>query len=146
MFSAGLSFLPPFCVPVSDASQVIYLFHLPVCFNVSLAASCVVVPCAPWWFSYCHNTWTSVSPTVATLTSIANPPVNLPTCKFSQSLSVLVLLLWSSPAWTSLENSQNWFLLRAKRLLSLLLQKKNKKLKNSFCSLNGGFDGLQTLD
>lgn len=120
-------------------------YLLPLCVIVSLASHrhwwvmpCVVISCAPWSFfllsqcrslCFAHSGRSSYSHLSknAVAHAISNPPVNLPTCKFSQSLSVLVTLLWSSPGWTLLESSQNRFFYL--RLLNLLLEKRPKSSK-----------------
>lgn len=135
MFSAGLSFLSPFCAPVSDSLRVIYLFSPSLVSHVLRCCSlCSLV--ISWLsqhlnFCFAHSGRSSYSTRIwkRCCSRYHTLSVTLPTCKFSQSLSVWVTLLWSSAAWTLLENSQNWFLLRAKRLLSLLLQKKEQKEK-----------------
>lgn len=117
------TFFPPhFCVPVFDWSQVIYLFHLVFYQSASLSSSSsqsvvsFVLHCCSLCslvifllsqllnFCFAHSGWSSlshISRNVAahTIYTIANPPVSLPNCKFSQSVLVLVTLLWSSPAW-----------------------------------------------
>lgn len=142
VFSARPSFLPPFCVPVSDASQVIYLFHLvlPSTSLLQCLLSCVWRCCSlcslvifllsqylNFCFAHCGYSHiyreSSCQPAYLQIQSV--------TVSLGSSPLVISCLNF---AWKLPE------LVPSEVLLLLLLQKKNKKLKNSFCSLNWGFD------